>query len=89
MSASRSDLAQVAQVFCRFRALKSTFEGWNEDRGQDADGHDYDQQLDEGEGALEQGEGNFWSWILGVSSASYCALGGRAKAKKSRKSKIA
>ena len=29
-----SDLPQVAQVFCRFCALKSTIKGWNEDRGE-------------------------------------------------------
>ena len=54
-----SDLPQVAHVFCRFCALKSTIEGWNEDRGEYADDRDYNEQLDQGEGALNRGRGTF------------------------------
>ena len=54
-----SDLPKVAQVFCGFRTLKSTPEGWNEDRGEYADRHDYYEQFDEGESVPNVGRGSF------------------------------
>ena len=58
------------------------------DRGEDADDRDYDQQLDQGEGALNRGRGTFGHGFCGL-GAHDIALGREAKAKKSRKSKIA
>ncbi len=54
-----SDLPQVAQVFCGFCALKSTIEAWNEDRGESDNDRDYNQHLDQGEGAHNRGRGTF------------------------------
>ena len=54
-----SDLPQVAQVFCRSCALKSAIKGWNEDRGESNNDRDYNQHLNEGEGALNRGRGTF------------------------------
>ena len=54
-----ADLAQVAQVFCRFCALKSTSKGWNKDRGESDNDRHYNQHLDQGEGALNRERGTF------------------------------
>src|SRR5207249_6336390 len=66
-----SDLPQVAQVFCRFCALKSTSKGWNEDRGEYENDRDYNQHLDQGEGALNRGRGTFGHDSM-IRSARYC-----------------
>ena len=63
---------RLLMSFVAFARSKALVRAGTASRGQDADGRDYDEQLDQGESALE-GKGNFWSWILWVRSASYCA----------------
>jgi hypothetical protein len=76
-------LPKVAQVFCGFRALKSTLEAWNEDRGEYGYDGDYNHHLDEGEGVPNMRRGTFGHGILGL-AADHIAVQPRAKAKRHR-----
>ena len=73
--------------FVTFARSRTLFKGWNGDSGQDGDGRDYDEQLNQGEGALGRGRGTF-GHDMGVSSASYCAWAAKRKRKRAAKARL-
>jgi len=74
-------VSKIAQIACRSGALKSAIESWNKECRQDTDGRDYNQELDQCEGALKTKRGICGHAFVGL-GAHDMALGPGAKAKK-------
>src|SRR5437867_12319153 len=74
-------LAEVAHIFCRFRALESTSEGWNQDCGEDGDDRHYDEHFDQRKSAMKKARGTLDHRFCGLGTHDI-ALPSRAKGKK-------
>ena len=84
----RAICRRLLRSFVAFGALKSPIESWNSECGQDGDGRDYDEQLDQREGSFKRGRGTFDHGFYDLERMVLC-LGGERKRKMNRKSKNA